>query len=347
MAHMNDIQKYFIEEFIEDFQAQRMGRRELVRRAVLTMGGVATAAAALRQSTRALAAAPAYVSIAGARPGNMSEPEQQQGRTAGTLPPAERTTDHVVSPDDPAISAAMVSFPGPVGTVRGYLARPAAAGSYPAVVVIHENRGLYEPNMDIARRFAKLGFVALAVDLLSRAGGTEQFASDPQAAGGALGQLGGDAPAADALAAVTYLKAHPSVNGNIGATGYCFGGGVVWRMGMRGGADLKAIVPHYGPPPPVDEVPNLRAAALGVYAELDTRINSQSESLAEALRAAGKTWEFWTAPAANHAFFNNTGQSYNPEGAREAWQRTIAWFDRFLVTTPRSLPATGDGSLEG
>jgi carboxymethylenebutenolidase len=325
---VNEVQRYLVEEFVEDYHARTISRRELLRRAALIMGSVAAGTAAIREAERALAATPARVIRAGAYPGALSAPVAEE-RGERTLPPLEVTTAFVVLPDDPDIAVETVSFPGEAGAVVGYLARPAAAGLYPGVVVIHENRGLIEPNLDIARRFAKEGFVALAPDLLSRVGGTGQFADEPSRATGAIGQLGPDAPAADGNAAAAYLLTLPWVNGALGATGYCFGGGVVWRMGVRN-PDLRAIVPYYGSNPPLDEVPNLRAAALGIYGEADTRITGAAADLAAKLEEVGATWEFWVAPGAPHAFMNNTSMSFRPDAAREAWRRTLAWFDRFL-----------------
>lgn len=329
---MNEVQRYLIEEFVEEYHERRLSRRELLRRAALIMGGAAAAATALREVERALAAQPASRTRSGVWPTPLADIASPE-RAAGTMPPPERTDALVVPPDDPAILVEVVTFPGEVGEVSGYRARPAMEGSFPGVVVIHENRGLIEPNMDIARRFAKAGYVALAPDLLSRVGGTEQFLEDLAQATAAIGQLGPDAPAADGNAAVAFLRTLPFVSGALGAVGYCFGGGVVWRMGVRN-PELAAIAPYYGPPPPLAEVPNLRAAALGIYAELDSRINSGSEALWEALRTAGKTFELWIARGANHAFFNNTGASYAPEAAAEAWLRTLGWFDQYLGGRP-------------
>lgn len=324
---MNDVQRYLVEEFVEDFRQQGLSRRELSRRAVLIMGGVAGAAAAIRQAEQALAAgAPPAIQV-GSRPGALSG-GPLEGIGSQTTPPPAQTSAFVVAPDDPAIVAEMITFPGEVGPVRGHLARPRPAGRYPAVVVVHENRGLVEPNMDIARRFAKEGFVALAPDFLSRVGGTEQFAADPAQATGAIGQLGSDGPAADGIAGAAYLLAQPFVSGKAGAIGYCYGGGVVWKMGVRG-PGLSAIAPYYGSNPPLEEVANLRAAALGIYAENDTRITGASNELGTKLNETGATWEFWVAPGANHGFFNNTG-NYSPDAAREAWARTLRWFERFL-----------------
>lgn len=342
---MNEVQRYLIEEFVEEYRERRLSRRELLRRAALIMGGAAAAAAALREAERALAAPPASQTRSGVWPTPLADITSPE-RAAGTMPPPERTDAFVVAPDDPAIRVETVSFPGEAGEVRGYLARPAAEGSFPGVVVIHENRGLIEPNMDIARRFAKAGYVALAPDLLSRVGGTEQFAADLAQATAAIGQLGPNAPAADGNAAAAYLRTLPFVSGAVGAVGYCFGGGVVWRMGVRN-PELTAIVPYYGPPPPLEEVPNLRAAALGIYAELDSRINGASEALWEALRAADKTFEIWIAPGANHAFFNNTGASYAPEVAAEAWLRTLGWFDQYLGGRPLTEAPPGTPASRG
>ncbi|MGI8553812.1 MAG: dienelactone hydrolase family protein [Dehalococcoidia bacterium] len=325
---MNEVQRYLIEEFVEDYRQRTLSRRDLLRRAVLIMGGGAAAAAALRSAESTLAAASPGAIRAGVRTGAQAQ-TGDPARGAHTAPPLQQTDAPVVDPADPSVITSVVSFAGEAGDVRGYLARPAGEGAFPGVVVIHENRGLIEPNLDIARRYAKEGYVALAPDLLSRVGGTDHFAADPAQATGAIGQLGPDAPASDGNAAVAFLQQQPYVSGAIGATGFCYGGGVVWLMGVRNPA-LLAIVPHYGMNPPLEEVPNLRAAALGIYAENDTRITGASDVLAAALMQAGAIWEFWIAPGANHAFFNNTGMSYNPQDAREAWNRALIWFDQNL-----------------
>ena len=201
---------------------------------------------------------------------------------------------------------------------------------YPAIVVVHENRGLVEPNMDIARRYAKEGYVALVPDLVSRAGGTDQFSSDPSQATGFLGRADPNDLVSDLMSGMSWLAEQPFVDAsNIGATGFCFGGGLVWRL-AEAASNLKAAVPFYGPTPPLDAAGNITASVLGIYAELDTRITNSSLDLDAALDAAGVNHAKWVAPGANHAFFNNTGQAYNPPDAKEAWQRALAWFGMYL-----------------
>ena len=197
--------------------------------------------------------------------------------------------------------------------------------------MIHENRGLIEPNKDIARRYAKRGYVALAPDLVSRAGGTDQFLDDLTQATGALGRSSPDDLVDDLLASVSYISALVSVDSALlGATGFCMGGGLVWRL-IEAATNIKSAVPFYGPTPPLDNVPNINAAVLGIYAELDTRITGSSDALYTALNAAGIANDKWIAPGANHGFFNNTGGVYHPTDALEAWQRALAWFAKTLI----------------
>ncbi len=332
LNRVNSVQRYLLEEFVEEFHERRLNRRDLLRRATLIMGGVAAAVAALRTTEHALAMGSPPAQPAGTRPGALSAPVARFQSGTRTMPPPVAGPDPVIAPDDPAIVAETVSFSGPESDLSGYLARPVDAdpAATRSVVIIHQNQGLTDLERDIARRFAVEGYNGLAIDLLSRVGGTDQFANDRAGATGAVGRLGPDAPAADAAAAVAYLAAAAFGNGIVGMTGYCYGGGVVWRTGVRV-PDLRAIVPYYGSNPPLGEVSNLRAAALGIYAQLDVRLTSGSDALATALADVGAVWEFWVAENANHAFFDNRREdSYNATAAGEAWVRTLTWFDRFL-----------------
>jgi carboxymethylenebutenolidase len=234
-----------------------------------------------------------------------------------------------VDPNDPDISVADVQFPTADGsTLLGYMAMPSASGLYAGVVVIHENRGLLEHHKDIVRRYAKAGFAAVAPDLVSREGGTDT--ADPDAVPGFLATADPQRHVDDATAAGAFIQGQDGVRSDAhGITGFCFGGGVVWRTI---GQDLTAAaaVPYYGPPPPLDLLAHTRAAALGMYGGLDTGITSSAPAVQAALQTAGVPHDFHIYEGANHAFFNDTGDRYNAAAATDAWARTLAWFRQYL-----------------
>jgi carboxymethylenebutenolidase len=198
--------------------------------------------------------------------------------------------------------------------------------------MIHENRGLVDHTKDIARRYAKEGFAALAVDLISRMGGTGTDANANTANLGALARNAGDLTA-DIQAGVNYLKTQPFVKqGALGITGFCFGGGMTWEAAVAT-PDLKAAVPYYGSvsPTAMENLGKTNAAVFGVYASNDARITGQQPDVEAKLKGAGKTVETKVYPNSNHAFFNDTGANYNKETADEAWKATLAWFRKYLV----------------
>jgi len=238
----------------------------------------------------------------------------------------------IVAPDDARLATETVSFDSPKGKVSGYLARPKAKGKRPAVVVIHENRGLNPHIQDVARRLAAEGFLALAPDLLSVVGGTP---ADEDAARELHGKLNRDDAIAAAVAAVGFLKTHPDSTGKVGAVGFCFGGGVVNRMATDS-PDLAAAVAYYGPQAPADRVAAIRAPLLLHYASLDAGINKGIPAYEEALKAAGKTYTVHMYEGVNHAFNNDTGAArYNKEAADLAWGRTLAFFKEHLGAPPK------------
>lgn len=229
---------------------------------------------------------------------------------------------------DPAVVSGEVTFTSQGAKIMAYLARPAADGTYAGILVCHENRGLVPHIKDVARRFAKAGYVALAVDLLSREGGTD--AVDPDQVPAILSAAPPERHVADFAAGLKYLQSLNYVDGNrIGMTGYCFGGGITWRCAVAL-PELKAAVPFYGPAPDLSQVPNIKAAVFGVYAELDTRITSSKDPLEQALKKAGVTYQMKVYPGVNHAFHNDTGPRYDKTQATQAWQDTLAWFKRYL-----------------
>jgi carboxymethylenebutenolidase len=233
-----------------------------------------------------------------------------------------------VTPDDPDIAAGEAQIPADGTMLQAYLSRPAGQGSCPVVLVCHENRGLTPHIQDVTRRFAKAGYVALAVDLLSRQGGTNTVGSENVP--GALGNIDPDQFVSDFLAGWQHLKSLEfAQTEQVGMTGYCFGGGVTWRVATRM-PELLAAIPFYGPHPPLEDVPGINAAVLAIYAGRDARINQGIPAIEEAMLANNKTYEKVIYPDADHAFHNDTGERYNPEAARDAWKRTLDWFERYL-----------------
>jgi carboxymethylenebutenolidase len=250
--------------------------------------------------------------------------------TEDTTPVAPAAASNASVPeDDPDIQAEMVTFPGEGLDVIAYLARPAGDEPAPAVLVSHENRGLTDHIKDVARRLAKAGYVALAVDLLSSQGGTAEV-TDAEQIPSTLSGTPPDELAGYFLSGIEYLEQQPFVEqGNYGMVGFCFGGGMTWLVATKA-PQLKAAVPFYGPNPPLEAVPNIQAAVLAIYGENDERINAGIPAIEEAMQQNGKTFEKIIYPGAAHAFHNDTGRNYNAEAAADAWSRTLAWFEQYL-----------------
>jgi carboxymethylenebutenolidase len=239
----------------------------------------------------------------------------------------------IVAADDPRLKAERVSNDSPKGKINGYLVRGTAGGKRPAVIVIHENRGLNPHIEDVARRLAVEGYLVLAPDLLSVAGGTPP---NEDAARELHAMTNKDDMLAAALAAVPFMQKHAESTGNVGAVGFCYGGGVVNRM-ATGSPDLAAAVPYYGIQPPADQVPAVRAALLLQYAETDANINKGIAAYEAALKANNKTYTLHTYPGTQHAFNNDTGAArYNKAAADLAWGRTLAFLAQHLGTPPKA-----------
>lgn len=235
-----------------------------------------------------------------------------------------------VSESDPAIDAGNVDLPGQAGMLKGYRATPRGGAKAPGILVIHENRGLTEHIKDMTRRYAKAGYLAVAVDLVSRQGGTDKYPDASQVTG-ILGQANKADLLQDLMSGVTYLKSLPMFAGpKAGAVGYCFGGGLTWALATQS-PDLAAAIPYYGPPPqPIEDVRKITAAVLAFYGETDQRITSNEPAIEAAMKQYGKTFEFKIYPGAGHAFNNDTGQSYNAAAAKDAYQRSLDWFAKYL-----------------
>ena len=206
--------------------------------------------------------------------------------------------------------------------VSGYLSAPKGAGTFPGVIVIHENRGLNDHTRDVARRLAAAGFVALAPDLLSRKGGTAAMQS-PDKAREAIGAISPEAALADSEAALKFLNDHAKVaKGKLGSVGFCWGGARSFALATQSDL-LRAAVVFYGSAPPAEQLAKTKCPVLGLYGSKDERITSQVPAVAAAMKAAGKPFEPMIYPDADHAFFNDTGPRYNAAAAKDAWQRTL------------------------
>jgi len=323
------LELYVMQEHIEDYNLGFIGRREMLRKVTLITGSLAITLAVL-PSLGCNPAPPAAASSAPATTAANRTPSPTALATATTtdfaIPPAARTADGVtVKPDDPRITAAAAQPKGPDGAALiGYLARPRADGKYPAVLVIHENRGITEHIRDVVRRVATAGFTGLAIDLLSRKGGAEGLGDTYSAE---IARTSADTMVADLKAALDFLKAQPSVKGDaLAVTGFCFGGGMVWSL-LAAGGEVKAAAPFYGPIPQSPAgLGSTKASVSAVYAEQDGRITSTSTQIEDLLKKAGRPYKITVYPGVGHAFHNDTGGAYNADQAQKAWIATIQWF---------------------
>jgi carboxymethylenebutenolidase len=249
---------------------------------------------------------------------------------ATSLIEADKSAAQIIKPDDARLKTERVTYPGEGGEMSGYLAMPAnASGKLPAIIVIHENRGLVPHIQDVTRRMALEGFLALGPDLLSPAGGTPE---DEDKGRQMIGQLDRPRAVANAVATLKYLKGHPNSNGKIGCTGFCWGGGMTNALAVAAGPDLAAAAPYYGAQPPADQVPKIKARLLLHYAQNDENINKGIEAYKEALDKAGVKYELFMYEGAQHAFNNDTSAArYNKAAADLAWSRTVSLFKQALA----------------
>lgn len=304
---MTPLQRYIAEEIATDHLDGLLSRREALRR--LGLLGIGAAAAAALIVACGEAKEPAPGSASGAAPESASKTAQPPG-AAGALPTTE------------------VTWTGPRGELRGAWA--AASEPRGAVLVIHENKGLTDHIRSVAGRFAGIGYSALAIDLLSAQGGTAAF-SDPAAATAALSRIEPPEFIADLNSGIEEVQRR--VPGRkVAAVGFCMGGGLVWRLLAAGTPALAAAVPFYGPAPDAPDFAGSRnAAVLAFYGALDQRVNATEPVVRAALEKAGVVHELVTEPEANHAFFNDTGDRYQPAAAADAWRRIQDWFARYLA----------------
>ncbi len=304
---MTEIQRYLAEEIAEDHADGLVSRREALRR--LGLLGLGGGAAASLLAGAMVDRAKAAVSV-----------------EAGTGAATDRraTSDEVT-----ALQTREITFRGPGGR-RLLGAWAAARRPRGGVLVIHENRGLNDSIRSVAGRLAGSGYSSLAIDLLSEEGGTGSFADEFEA----MAALGAAPPSrfvADMKAGVTELRRRLPGK-KVAATGFCFGGGMVWLLLASKEARLAAAVPFYGPFPENGDLRGAKAAVLGVYAELDSRVNATRSEARSALRRAGLPHRIVTFPGVDHAFFNPTGSRYNRKAASAAYRQMLNWFGTYVAT---------------
>jgi len=308
----DDLKRYLIDEIVEDYAEGRVTRRDAMATLVGLTGAVLGA--------QLLAAC--------GKSGKEEKPATGSGSSAPQLPGPPQSPDSVKA-DDPAVTAAYAEFAGDAAKLRGYLARPARDGKFPIVLVCHENRGLTAHIEDVTRRAAKAGYVALAVDLLSREGGSATMKYDEVP--GVLGKAPPERHVGDFRAGLTFARTQAQARGDrVGMVGFCFGGGVTWRVAAAV-PELNAAVPFYGMPVEPAQVTGIGAAVLAICAEKDDRINQAIPAVEAAMKTQGKTFKQIIYPGTQHAFHNDTGQRYVMAAAQAAWRETLGWFAKHLA----------------
>jgi carboxymethylenebutenolidase len=328
---MNLFQRYLADEFAEDYEEGRLTRRDALKLIASVTGSFIVANSVLAgcvpppESTETGVASPTDA-LPTATPSASDAPTPDSVSTESA--PLSASAHGTVLPDDPDINAGELQFPAADTDITGYLSRPSNENPAPVILVCHENRGLTAHIQDVTRRFAKAGYVSLAVDLLSRQGGSASVGENNVP--GALGNIDPMQFVDDFKSGWQYLGGQSYADaGKVGMTGFCFGGGVTWQVAVHM-PELLAAIPYYGPHPVASDVPMINAAVLAIYGEQDSRINSGIPAIEEAMTANNKIYEKMIYPNADHAFNNDTGSRYNPEAAQDSWARSLAWFDQYV-----------------
>lgn len=228
---------------------------------------------------------------------------------------------------DPDLVTEFIKYPAATGEMRAYLARPKKGKKFPAVIVIHENRGLVPHIQDVTRRMAREGFLSLAPDALSPVGGTPDDISN---VGELFKKLNSEETVKNFVAAVKYLKTHPLSTGKVGCTGFCWGGAMTNQVAVNA-PDLDAAVPYYGRQPAPEDVEKIKAPIMAHYAGNDAGINAGIPAFEEALKKYNKEYKIFIYEGASHAFNNDSNpERYNEQAAKLAWERTIGFFKEKL-----------------
>ncbi|MER5650894.1 dienelactone hydrolase family protein [Streptosporangium sp. NPDC002524] len=329
---MTSFHRYLAEEVAVDHAEGLIPRREALHRLTL-LGLAAPAAGALLAAWNTGGENATTSATTGPGAGTGTGTGIATGPDAGTGPGAAMASaapSGGVSPAGPSpLPTEEIIFSGTESgvTLRGAWAAPAQPRG--AVLVIHENRGLTDHIRSIAGRLAADGYCALAVDLLSREGGTASF-EEPAQATAALGAISPERLASDMKAALGELE-RGAPGKRLGVTGFCFGGAMTWLLLASDEPRLSAAVPFYGPLPDDADLSGSRAAVLAIYAERDGRVNATRDEARTALERAGLEHEIVTFPGVDHAFFNDTGPRYDAGAATGAYRRLLDWFGRHLA----------------
>lgn len=298
---MNDMQEYLVTEFIEEYEDGNLSRHDLEYRVKGIVG--------LADAVTLLATVPARA---------------ETDRPTATTSPSSSSSANTAG-----VETENVRIPIEGGELLAYLARPAGGRRGPAILAIHENKGLVDHTRDCARRLAAAGYVTLAPDLLSREGGTDKF--DANDAVAAFGKADAEQNTRDLVAALSWLAQRPDVDAaHIGVTGWCMGGGYTWRVITQPGAAVAAAVPWYGPVPQ-SGVENIRGPVFAIYGGLDERITGGAAKIEPQMKENGKSFEYKIYPDAQHAFNNDQNpERYNAQQAPIAWGDMLSFFKRHL-----------------
>ena len=244
------------------------------------------------------------------------------------LLPALGEARNAASMQDDGIVSRFVKYPAPKMEINAFLAYPKKEGKFPAVVVIHENRGLQPHIQDVAKRFANEGFLSIAPDALTPAGGTPE--NDQSKASELIRGLNSGDTVDNMVAAVKYLKTHPLSTGKVGCTGFCWGGAMTNQVAVNA-PDLDAAVPYYGRQPGTEDVAKIKAPIMAHYAGNDPGINAGIEAFEAELKKQNKEYQIFIYDGSGHAFNNDSNpERYNAEAAKLAWGRTVAFFKEKL-----------------
>ena len=231
-------------------------------------------------------------------------------------------------PGEEDLITQFINYPAATGDMRGFMAHPKKGKKFPAVIVIHENRGLQPHIQDVTRRMANEGFLAMAPDALSPLGGTPE--NDPSKAGTMMRELKSEDTVKNFVAAVSYLKTHPKSTGKVGFTGFCWGGAMTNQVAVNS-PDLNAAVPYYGRQPATEDVAKIKAPVLAHYAGNDPGINAGIEAFEAELKKQNKEYQIFIYEGAGHAFNNDSNpERYNEAAAKLAWGRTVEFFKEKL-----------------